>query len=332
MTDIEIAELIKDTNMYEIAHKTEYNMELNNSEEQVVAQLDSHFKAIGATGADASHEVAAFVQKVVNEEIYNTPDELLDLIFDRDTIGDFDDFEEVTTPKNTLIAYEAARGGNVPRSFLDISVLTPTWKNRQIETEISYADLEKNGWKSVATLTDYAVAACKNTMFKDIFTAIDSAIASGSANYLSVGGTTMSQSAADWMSLYIQDRTEGAAGAIVGRSKYIQQMSKLTGFVSDEMRNEVHRTGKLGVYDSVPLVPISSAKKLGDGTGLISDNVVYGIAGKIGSLNMKGEVKIYEDLDNSKEKVVLRIKNFTYGYAFNDTALDKVCRAVLSSN
>ena len=36
------------------------------------------------------------------------------------------------TPKNTLVAYPAAPGGNVDRSFLDISVLQPVWKNRQV--------------------------------------------------------------------------------------------------------------------------------------------------------------------------------------------------------
>lgn len=132
MTNVEIAELISSTNMYEIAYKTSHTLELNENETTVAAQLDAHFKEIGKRGCDPDHEIASFVQKVINEEIYNTPDELLDLIFDRGTIGEFDDFENITTPKNTLMAHEAAKGGNVERSYLDVSVLTPTWKNRQV--------------------------------------------------------------------------------------------------------------------------------------------------------------------------------------------------------
>jgi len=132
MTNIELAELVSSTNMYDIAYKTSRNMTLTDNESEASAMLDAHFKEIGKRGCDPDHEISAFVQKVVNEEIYNTPDELLDMIFDRGTIGEFDDFQNITTPKNTLVAYEAAKGGNVPRSYLDVSVLTPTWKNRQI--------------------------------------------------------------------------------------------------------------------------------------------------------------------------------------------------------
>lgn len=132
MTNVEIAELISSTNMYDIATKTNEGMALTDDESVVASQLDAHFKEIGKRGHDTDHEIASFVQKIINEEIYNTPDELLDLIFDRGTIGAFDDFEAITTPKNTLIAYEAAKGGNVPRSYLDVAKLAPTWKNMQI--------------------------------------------------------------------------------------------------------------------------------------------------------------------------------------------------------
>ena len=143
MTKIEIAELIDSTNMYEIAYKTGRKIELNDNESVVAAQLDAHFKDIGKRGCDPEHEISSFVQKVINEEIYNTPDELIDQIFDRGTIGEFDDFENITTPKNTLVAHEAAKGGNVERSYLDVSVLTPTWKNRQIWMLNIYNNINK---------------------------------------------------------------------------------------------------------------------------------------------------------------------------------------------
>lgn len=328
MTNIEIAEAIKDTNMYELACKTNAELDLTDSEKVTVSQLDAYFKKVGERGADPEHEIAAFVKKAINEEIYNAPDELLDYLFNRDNIGEFDDFEGVTDPKNTLVAYETAKGANVKRSFLDIGVLKPAWFNLQIESDISYKDLRKNGWKSVAVLTENAVAAFKNKMFKIIFDKIDAGITSGAANFITVGGTAMTQAAADAIALYVNDRADGD-GVIVGKSAYIQQMSKLNGFASDEMKNEVHRTGRLGSYDGCEMFPISSAKKLGDGAAIFPDKRVYGVAGQIGSLSMKGETSVYETMDNNNESVHLKFADFTFGVAFNKDTLEKIVKAEL---
>lgn len=326
MTHTEIAELINSVNVYELAHKTTSHMDLTDAEKDAASQLDAHFKEIGKRGVDANKEIAAFIQKVINEEIYNTPDELLSEMFDEGDIGEFDDYEAWRQPKNTLIAYDAAKGGNVERSFLDITVLEPTWRNFQIETDISYADVEKNGWKTVALYTDDATAAFKNKLFKVVFDLIDAAIQSGAPNYIKESGTTVSQATMDAAALYVQDIAGYGAGTFVARSKYIQQASKLTGFTSPEIINEVHRTGKAGVYDGVGLTPISSAKKLGDGSNLIIDKRIFGIAGKIGTLNMKGEIKVYEDSDNNKEKFHLLFKGFTVGIAFNKDTLENIVK------
>ena len=215
---------IIDTNMYELACKTNAELDLTDSEKVTVSQLDAYFKKVGERGTDPEHEIAAFVRKAINEEIYSAPDELLDFLFNRDNIGEFDDFEGVTDPKNTLVAYETAKGANVKRSFLDIGVLTPQFFNLQIETDISYKDLRKNGWKSVATITEYAVATFKNKMFKIIFDKIDAGIANGAENYLNVGGAAMTQAASDALALYVNDRADGD-GVIVGKSAYIQQIN-----------------------------------------------------------------------------------------------------------
>lgn len=326
----EIAEAIKNVNMYEIAQKTEYKASaLNDDEKLVISQLDSHFKKIGEIGEDAGREISSFIKKVIEEEVYNTPDEILDLMFNRGTIGEFDDYEATIAAKNKLVAYEAAKGGNVERSFLDISVLKPTWKHLQVETDVSYTDLRKNGWKSVATLTNFAVETLKNKMFKIVFDAIDSGIVSGAENYITESTTKPTQATMDALALYINDRANGQ-GVITGLSKYIQAASKLTGFASDEMRNEVHRTGRLGTYDGVILAGISGAHKLADGSTQIADKRMFGIAGKIGELDMKGDVRVLETMDNNDEKVIIKITGFEFGYAFNTDTLKNVCKAVLA--
>lgn len=269
MNQHEIAELAKSASIYEIAAKTVRKINLNDNEKVVAEQLDEWARKVGETGHDPEHEIAAFVTRTVNDEFYNAPDELLDAMFVRGSIGEFDDYEAVIEPvKNTLVAHEAAFGGNVEKSYLDFSVLKPTWKNRQVESQISYRDLRRNGFKSVALLADYAVQALNNAMFYDIFSAVNAAITAGADNYIAEANATPSQATMDALALYLNDRGNGT---IIGLSKYIQAASKLTGFTSSDMINEVNRNGRLGVYGGNSLYPISAAKKQGNGELLFPD-------------------------------------------------------------
>lgn len=326
----EIAEAMKNVSIIEMAQKTEFApSRLTDDEKTVIAQLDKHFKKIGETGADTNREIATFIEKTIQDEYYNAPTEILDYLFDRGTIGEFDDIEVSKTPKNTLVAYEAAKGGNVDRSFLDFSKLTTTTKHLQVETDITYADLRKSGWKSVATLTNYAIDALNNKMFNIIFNAISDGITTGADNYLSESGNTVSQATMDAGALYTNDRANGQ-GICVALSKYIQQASKLTGFTSQSMIDEVHRNGALGDYDAVKLMPISSAHKLGNGELSFPDKLMLFISGKIGELDTKGSIRVYETMDNNDEKTHIKITGFEFTYAFNEDSLENVFKVVLS--
>ena len=323
----EIAEAAKNTNTYELAAKTVRNIALNDTEKETASYLDEWARKIGETGHDANHEIAAFVTRTVNQEFYDAPDELLDQMFERGNIGEFDDYEADIMPvKNTLVAYDAASGGNVKKSYLDYSSLKPQWFNRQIETGVSYRDLRRNGWKSVALIADYAVRALNNAMFHDVFGKVDAALTVGAPNVFQETGTTISQATIDAATLYLNDRD---GGVLIGLSKYIQAMSKLKGYHSEEMLNEIHRTGRLGMIDGISLHPISSAKKLGSGELLIPDKKVFGVSGKLGALDMRGEVRTYETEENNKEVVDIKVTGFSYGVAIAPTALENVCKIVL---
>lgn len=327
-----LAEAIENMDMYELAQKTNAQAELSETEAEVVAKLDAHFKAIGKTGCDPNHEIASFIQTVINTQADEAKDELLDLLFERGTIGEFDDYEATITPKNTLVAYEAAVGGNVPRSFVDTTALQPKWSNKQIETEIDYKDLKRGGWKTVANVTEYAMIALRNTMFKEIFASLNDAIVSGSDNYIAESSTKPTQASMDAAALYVRDESESGDGVFVARSKYIQNISKLDNynFTSPAMMDRINRFGELEYYDGVRLQGISGTKKLGDGTALFPDKVIFGIADKIGTLDMRGDVTVYEEMDNNKEKVVLMFKNYQFGVAFNADTLKKVCKIAIA--
>ena len=233
-------------------------------------------------------------------------------MFDRGSIGEFDDEEFTKTPKNTLEAHEAAKGGTVDRSYIDFTAITPITRNRQIETDLSYVDLRKNGFKSVATLTTYAKEALQNALFYDVFTMIDNAIVGGE-QLVTAGGKVPTQVAIDAFNLYLLDRDPSAVAVCL--SKYAQALGRMDGrsqYMSDAMKDEFNRYGLVNFIDGVRIASISAAKKTGRGQLMLPDLRIFGVAGKIGGLDMKGELHTFEDLDNSNEKVIIRVKDFTY--------------------
>ena len=310
---IEVAELMEKPGvMFDVAEKVEYKRNLTNEEKEVFEISDAWAREIGKTRNDKDCEIAAFVNKVVNEEIYNAPDELLDSMFDRGSIGEFDDEEFVKTPKNTLEAHEAAKGGTVDRSYIDFTATKPITKNRQIETDLSYLDLRKNGFKSVATLTTYAKEALQNALFYDVFSMIDNAIVGGE-QLVTAGGKVPTQTAVDAFNLYLLDRDPAAVAVCL--SKYAQALGRMDGrsqYMSNAMKDEFNRYGLVNFIDGVRIASISGAKKTGKGQLMLPDLRIFGVAGKIGALDMKGELHTYEDMDNSNEKVIIRVKDFTY--------------------
>nr|DAF93865.1 MAG TPA: Major capsid protein [Siphoviridae sp. ctZd434] len=325
----EIEELMNnDGIMFDVAEKVEYKRELDAAEKEIAEISDAWAKEIGKTGKDPDCTIAEFINRTVNEEVYNAPDELLDQIFDRGSIGEFDDTEGHKDPKNTLIAHEAAKGGTVDRSYIDISVLKPTWKNRQVETDISYVDLRKNGFKSIATLTTFMKEACQNALFYDALSMADAAV-NGGEQLISVDGAVPTLEAMDALSLYLNDR--GADNVIITLSKYAQAIRRMEGFaqyLSGNMKDDFNRYGLVKTYDGIGVAGISGAKKTGNGSLLLPDKRIYGIADHIGSLDMKGEIHTYQDMNNQSEKVHIMLKDFTYGFML--TNIENFAKVTLS--
>lgn len=310
----EIEELMKDDGiLFDVAEKVEYKRDLSAEEKEIAEISDVWCREIGKTGKDPDCTIAEFVNRTVNEEIYNAPDELLDQIFERGAIGEFDDTEGHKDPKNTLVAHEAAKGGTVDRSYIDISVLKPTWKNRQVETDISYVDLRKNGFKAVATLTTFMKEACQNSLFYDALFMADVAVTGGD-QLIRVEGAMPTLEAMDALSLYLNDR--GSDNVIITLNKYAQAIRRMESFaqyMSSNMKDDFNRYGLVKTYDGIGVAGISGAKKTGLGNLLLPDKRIYGVADKIGNLDMKGEIHTYQDMNNKNEKVHIMLKDFTYG-------------------
>ena len=67
---VEVAEIMnKPGTMFEVAEKIEYKRNLTSEEKEIYEFSDAWAREIGKTGNDKDHEIAAFVNKEVNEEI-----------------------------------------------------------------------------------------------------------------------------------------------------------------------------------------------------------------------------------------------------------------------
>lgn len=315
--NIEVAELMKKPGrVYSVAEKTQYNLPMDAEDKEIAEVCEAHINELIDKG-DPDREIGQFVNRTVTDDTYNAPDELLDAMFDRGTIGENDDYQAGRTIRNTLVAHEAAKGGNVPKSYLHYEVIKPVWKNIQVETDISFMEIRRNGWKSIATLTTFMSESLKNKMFYDVFGMVDDMIAGGEQK-IDAHGKEPTMQDMDALALYLNEYADGGNPFTVSLMKYCAKMRRMTGYaeyLSDAAKDEFNRYGLVKTYDGVAITGISSAKKLGDGSMLIPDKRIFGIAGKLGTLDMKGETHTYEDYDNNNEKVHLMLKDFSYGYS-----------------
>lgn len=330
---VEIAELMnKDGQMYDWASKIEYKRELTNEEKEISEVVDAWAKEIGTKGSDPDCEIASFILKTIEPEVYDRPDELLDAMFNRDGIGEFDDYVINKTPKNTLIAHDAAKGGNVDKSYIDTSLLAPVWKHKQVETSVSYADLRRNGFRSVATLTTFAQEALKDAMIADIFTTLNNAIV-GADQVISVTGASPAKTDMDELSLYVIDRVlNGEIPFTFSLNKYAQMIANISGytsFMSDNMKEDFNRYGLVKFYQGMRIAGISAAKKTAKNALLVPDKTIFGVAGKIGQLDMRGDLRVYETMDHNKEKVDIKLTGYEYGYCITD--IEKVAKVTFSA-
>ena len=330
---IEIAEIMNENGkMYEWASKVVAKATLTEDEMSISSVVDKWAKEIGEKGADPNHEIAEFVRRTIEPEVYNAYESLLDEMFNRGAVGEFDTIVTNKTPKNTLKAYLAGKGGNVDKSYIDWDSLKTESYHTQIETEISYEDLRRNGFKSIANLTTYALESFTNDMVARTFDIIDNAIVGGE-QVISVSGGTITKPEADKLSLYaIDNATNGEQPMVIALSKYAQQLANMSGytsFMSDDMKDKYNRKGLVEVYGGMNIKSIPSAMKTADGTTLVPDKRMFAISGKIGNLDKRGDIRVLETLDNNKEVVNLKFTGFQFDVTITD--ISKVAKVSFSA-
>lgn len=341
MSDIrtEIAEFMEEPNrLYDMAERytiNKYNSSVFTKEEKEVSEVvDAWAKEIGETGSDEGREISQFIKRVVTDSVDNKPDALISTMFDEGSIGEFDDEIIEKTSKNTLVAYDAAKGGTVDKSYIDHELLKPTWKHNQIETEIKYVDLRRNGYRTIANLSVMAKEALANKKIKEVFSELDKAIVGGSQVFNVTGGANaLTKLTLDQLALYCLDWTgDGDTPFTFSLNKYAQQIANMAGYtsyMSDSMKNDYNRYGLVKEYGGMLIAGYSGAKKAADGELMVPDKRIFGVAGKVGTLTDRGELRVYETPDNKREVIELKFTGYEYG--INITKPEKVAKIVFSA-
>lgn len=317
----EFAEIVKTTNMLDWAEKVNTKRIMSKEETEISQVVDAWAKDLGNRGIDKDYEIAGFIRKTIETNpTYTYPSELFDMMFDTDAIGEFDDVEYDEIPKNTLMAYESAKGGNVPKTYLDTLKSQTTWKHLQVETSISYSRLRRNGYISVASATMFAKEALEQKRLQVVFDIIDNIIQNaGLNNVFTVTGnqSNLTTSVMDELSLWVLDHLEGGdTGFAFAQNKYAQAIARMAGYdsyMSSDMKNEFNRYGLVKEYGGLIIGGYSGAKTTADGQPIVKDKSIYGISGKIGIMTDRGELRVYETPDNDKECVNLKFTGYEFG-------------------
>ena len=63
--------------------------ELSAEDKEISAVTDAWVKELGKTGFDKDHELSALVTKTFTPDTVSAPSELIDMLFDNDSIGEF---------------------------------------------------------------------------------------------------------------------------------------------------------------------------------------------------------------------------------------------------
>ena len=253
------------------------------------------------------------------------------MMFDESSIGEFDDVYGIVEPKNTIKVFESIKGGNVDASYIDFTRAQPEWKELQAETFIKYVDLRRGGFKTVANLITFMKEAFAQKRWSVLFNRAVAAV-TAAPNLISESTAAPTATSADALALYLMDIAEpGENTVILGQNKYIMAMSKLpsaANIQSNEAKEAWRRYGTIGYYAGQEMRGFSGVRRMADGNLVIPNQVVLGVAGKIGSAITRGETLVYETMDNNAEHVHIKANGFSFGTMI--TKPEKIAKIVMA--
>lgn len=328
---VEISSMVKENpvRIVEWANSVQYNRPLSAEDKEISAEMNEWAKNLGRNGFDRDHELSQLIQDTFTPDAVETPSFLLDNLFDEGAIGEFDDLTIEVEPKNTLVAYDGAFGGNVDRSYIDSRHIKPVWKHLQVETDLSLREVRRGGFKTVANLLTYINEAMELKRLAAVIDIVDNAITAGHGGYIEETGARPTETSASALALYLADMRTNGNMMMFGLNKYIHDINMLEGskdFMTDAIKDMYRNTGFINMYQGCELIGVTSRAQA-DGTILIPDKRIFGAAGKIGKITTRGEANVYQETDINAEKIHIKVNGYQFGVSVTD--IDKVGKIVL---
>lgn len=316
--NLELSEIMKqEGRMIDWANTIQYNTaSANNEDKEISAVLDDWARTLGKNCHDPNNEVATLIRRSITPDVVQPAGEVLDMMFDQSDIGEFDDVTEEIDAVNTIQVFDAVPGGNVDRSFIDTRYAEPKWTSLQAETDLTFQKLRRDGYREVARILTFIRDALEAKKVARVTETIAAMIAGG-ANYFTETTSMPTDASMEQFALYLHDMEMGGGAPIAfGLNKYIQAISKLSGtsdFATDKEKNMWNRTGFILQYSGVELLGYTGQRKLADGSTVVPDKMLIGVAGKIGSLITRGETRVLESNDINAERLHIKVTGYTFG-------------------
>lgn len=162
---------------------------------------------------------------------------------------------------------------------------------------------------------------------------LDSLIVDGNPNYIVESNALPTAAVMDELALYLHDVGEGDAPVAFMLNKYRRAIAKLSQaerWPTDAVKTLYNNTGFIDQYAGIDLLSYSGQKKLADGSLILPDKTIYGVAGKIGSAITRGDARVLQEENINTERIHIKVTGFTFGWCVNKNHLDKIAKVVLA--
>ena len=320
--------------MAQWAEAVKFNAINLSDEDKVISEaMDAYLKeTVGKTGNDPQCELSALITRTLTPEVVEGPSELIDTLFDNGgSVGEFDDVRWEIEPKNTIQVFDSIAGGNVNRSYVDFSYMKGHRCELQAETEISLQEIRRGGYRTVAYMIQNIRDALDQKKMAKVMSVLDGVVVSGGANYIEETEAIPTEASMDKLSLYLMDVATGDGELMAfGQNRYLQPVvgyDKAIKYATEGDKNFFNQHGMRATYSGIKLQGYSGLKKMADGNLVMPNGVVFGTAGKIGSMVTRGETRVYQETDINSEKIHIKVNGYAFDFVIKDP--EKIAKIVL---
>lgn len=315
LSQAEVHEMMNKGEALAWARKAVARQELSEKEEafgkRIAEQVENAYKYGSPT-----HHIAEMIIEIIEPEVFDVPMELLGMIFDEGTIGEFDEVKYESKWINGLVAREAAiRTGSVDKSYLGLMDATKEITNLEISTEFPMSELRKPNGLGVAELSLFAIESFNNAKYRFLLNFVENKVVPADNKF---HGVINSEATEDFLGCLYDNNDSTTYSQVVGLSNQIRALSKSVKdgvMFSENMKDVLNNDAKLQVLDNSVLVPIKAGRKDGLGQTLIPDKKLYGFSGKVGKQFTRGALRTYIDANNSNETFTVQFKGVEFGVA-----------------